>query len=144
MFFDKETYANRRLELIKKIGKGIIVLPGNGESARNFKANTYFFVQDSSFLYYTGINLPDLALILNCETGESILFGNEASLEHTIWMGPQELLKSKAHNVGIYKVFSFDELSNYIKEHFGKSKIHYLPPYRTSTTLLLSSIIGIT
>lgn len=53
MFFNKETYTSRRLELIKKTGKGIIILPGNGECARNFKANTYFFVQDSSFLYYT-------------------------------------------------------------------------------------------
>ncbi|MBO0356183.1 MULTISPECIES: aminopeptidase P family protein [Flavobacteriaceae] len=143
MFFDKETYVNRRSELIKKIGSGIIVLPGNSESARNFKANTYFFVQDSSFLYYMGINLPDLVLVLNCETGESILFGNEVSLEHTIWIGPQEPLRSKAYNVGVYKVLSFDKLSDYIKDYLNITKIHFLPPYRISTTLLLSNLVGL-
>lgn len=43
MFFNKETYTSRRLELIKKTGSGIIIiLPGNGECARNFKATTFF------------------------------------------------------------------------------------------------------
>lgn len=144
MSFDKDIYINRRLELIKKVGKGIIVLPGNSESARNFKANTYFFVQDSSFLYYTGLNnLPDLVLVMNCETGESILFGDEVSLEHTIWMGAQELLSEKAHKAGINNVYETSKLSNFIKEHLHKSKIHYLPPYRSSTTLLLSYLLGI-
>lgn len=141
MFFNKETYTSRRLELIKKTGKGIIILPGNGECARNFKANTYFFVQDSSFLYYTGINLPDLILVLNCETGESILFGNEASFDHKIWMGHQESLKDKAIKIGIISVLEVNKLFDYIKNYSVKSNIHYLPTYRSSTTIFLSQLL---
>ncbi|MNQ42857.1 Xaa-Pro aminopeptidase [compost metagenome] len=143
MYFDKETYTSRRSELIKKIGSGIIVLPGNAESARNFKANTYFFVQDSSFLYYTGINLPDLTLVLNCETGESVLFGNEASIDHTIWMGAQESLKDKAIKIGISSVLEEKKLFDYIKNHAVKSTVHYLPAYRSSTMILLSQLLEI-
>lgn len=141
MGLDKGIYINRRLELIKKVGKGIILLLGNVESARNFKANTYFFVQDSSFLYYTGLNLPHLVLVLNCDTGASILFGDEASLEHTIWMGTQESIKEKASNIGIDNVFEANRLPKFIKEHLNKSKIHYLPTYRSSTSIFLSNLL---
>jgi Xaa-Pro aminopeptidase len=140
MIFKKETYISRRIELLKKVGKGIIVLPGNTESPRNFKANTYFFVQDSSFLYYTGINEPNLVLVLNCDTGESIIFGDEASLEHNIWMGSKMTLQEVCKNVGINNVFALNKLFPYCS--LSSLKIHYLPPYRSETIIFLSKLLG--
>ncbi|MGM5470169.1 aminopeptidase P family protein [Flavobacteriaceae bacterium LMO-SS05] len=142
MFFDKATYISRRLELIKKLGSGIIIIPGNAESARNFKANTYFFSQDSTFLYYTGINQPDLTLVLDCDSGTSLLFGDEATIDHTIWMGPQESLKDTALKVGISKVLGVKKLYSYIKDCGVKSNIHYLPIYQPSTLLFMSDLLG--
>jgi len=56
IMFPAKTYINRREELRKKIKNGIILLPGNTETAINYPSNTYYFRQDSSFLYYLGID----------------------------------------------------------------------------------------
>ena len=56
--FAPEVYIARRKQLKKKIGKGTILLLGNEESSINFKDNWYPFRQDSTFLYYTGIDIP--------------------------------------------------------------------------------------
>ena len=75
--FSKEIYKQRRDVLRSKVGKGVILLPGNGESPSNYPNNTFHFRQDSTFLYYFGQNHPDLAGVIDCESGEEILFGND-------------------------------------------------------------------
>ena len=53
--FSKEVYINRRAELKKLVGSGIVVLFGNNESPCNYPANSYHPMrQDSTFLYYFG------------------------------------------------------------------------------------------
>ncbi|MEH6406980.1 MAG: aminopeptidase P N-terminal domain-containing protein, partial [Leeuwenhoekiella sp.] len=56
--FSAQTYSNRRKQLKDKLQHGILLFPGNGESGMNYKDNWYPFRQDSTFLYYTGINIP--------------------------------------------------------------------------------------
>ena len=56
--FKKETYIARREQLRKDVGRGIIILPGNHEAPCNYKDNTYWFRQDSTFLYFFGQGLP--------------------------------------------------------------------------------------
>ena len=58
--FSAKTYAARRNMLRTKIGSGIILLPGNSLSPNNYPNNAYYFRQDSSFLYYFGLNIPCL------------------------------------------------------------------------------------
>ena len=53
--FKKETYIARREQLRKDVGHGIIILPGNHEAPCNYKDNTYWFRQDSTFLYFFGL-----------------------------------------------------------------------------------------
>ena len=54
--FSKETYIRRRTELKKLVQSGVIVIFGNNESPCNFPNNGYYpFRQDSSFLYYFGV-----------------------------------------------------------------------------------------
>ena len=57
--FEKAVYVRRREQLMQKLS-GQILLCGNEESSINFKANHYPFRQDSTFLYYIGINQPYL------------------------------------------------------------------------------------
>ena len=53
--FSKETYIQRRAELKKLVGQGVIILFGNNEAPANYPANSYAQMrQDSSFLYYFG------------------------------------------------------------------------------------------
>jgi len=85
--FSASTYQQRRHDLAALIPSGLIFLPGNREAPMNYTDNTYPFRQDSNFRYFAGHNLPDLALTIDGETGESRLWGNDISLDHIVWMG---------------------------------------------------------
>ena len=65
--FQKKTYAERRKVLKEKVGKGLILLFGNEESPMNYTDNTYHFRQDSTFLYYFGIQRPGLAALIDID-----------------------------------------------------------------------------
>jgi hypothetical protein len=69
MMFSKETYCRRRVELQRRIDGGLLLFLGNGESPMNYADNCYPFRQDSSFLYYFGLNQPDLAAVIDVDEG---------------------------------------------------------------------------
>ena len=54
---------------------------GNRESGINFKDNWYPFRQDSTFLYYFGVNLPGLYAIIDVDNDEEIIFGDELTIK---------------------------------------------------------------
>ena len=87
--FDKSVYVDRRNRLRSLIGDGVAVFIGNNESPMNYKDNTYHFRQDSSFLYFFGLDQPGLSGVIDLESGEDILFGNDISIDDIIWMGEQ-------------------------------------------------------
>ncbi len=62
--FDKQVYIDRRNELKKYFKNGILLFLGNDESAMNYADNTYKFRQDSSFLYYFGLDVPNMIGVL--------------------------------------------------------------------------------
>jgi Xaa-Pro aminopeptidase len=123
--FSAETYLERRKILAEKVGKGVIWFPGNRESSVNFKDNWYPFRQDSTFLYYGGLNLPDLDLVIDASTGESTLYGDELSIEDIIWTGPLPTVHELAEKVGISKVKPLSDLRADLE-----GVVHHLPPYR--------------
>ena len=63
--FNRETYTNRRLKLKKQIPDGLILLPGNVDSPMNYADNTYHFRQDSSFIYFFGLDFQNLAGVID-------------------------------------------------------------------------------
>ncbi|MBW1655642.1 aminopeptidase P family protein [Flavobacterium quisquiliarum] len=142
--FSRETYINRRQVLKKAMGSGLIILPGNEEVGMNYRDNIYHFRQDSSFLYYAGIDRPSLFLIIDIDADLEILFGDNLTIEQTVWVGPQDSLNSDAEKTGITTVqpLSFVEavLKNAVQQ---KRAIHFLPPYRAAITLKLSSWLDI-
>jgi len=95
-------------------------------------------------LYYFGLDFQNLAGIMDVESGEDILFGNDVSIEDIIWMGPQISLKEKSSKVGVIKVQHFKNLQlNIEKAILAGRKIHFLPPYRAENKLLLNELTGI-
>ena len=58
--FDKNIYISRRKKLKELVGDGLILIIGNSESPMSYADNAYNFIQDSTFLYYFGLNSPDL------------------------------------------------------------------------------------
>ncbi|MGR3812188.1 aminopeptidase P family protein [Jiulongibacter sp. NS-SX5] len=138
--FSKETYIKRRARLKELVGSGIIFLPGNNEASLNYADNHYRFRQDSTFLYYFGLNEAGLNAAIDCDSREEILFGNEFTVEDIIWIGQQEGLKSKSEKVGISDLRPSNSVIDFIAAAKGR-KVHYLPPYRADILNTLSDLL---
>ena len=144
--FSKETYSNRRAELARKMqesgSKGLLLLPGHGEAPANYANNAYHFRQDSTFLYYFGLALPDLVATIDIDTGEATLFGDDFTVEDIIWMGPQPRVAELGTRIGVSKTAPAAALAETVAQATAKGReIHILPPYRAQTKLLLSSLL---
>ena len=63
VMFDKQIYIARRQKLKQQLGKGLLLFLGNEESSMNYKDNWYHFRQDSSFLYFFGLDKAGLAAV---------------------------------------------------------------------------------
>ena len=136
--FKKEIYAQRRAVLQKNINSGIVLLMGNEETGMNYKDNTYRFRQDSTFLYYLGIDVPHLAAIIDVDENKTILFGDDLSIDYVVWMGAQPTMAEQTARTGAQAHQPFSEIKNYLSEAKSKGRdIHFLPPYRTENMLLL-------
>jgi Xaa-Pro aminopeptidase len=167
--FESKIYQDRRAELVRKMNgggsghggtnsgggsastgrhtsggdRGLILLPGLTESPINYPGNTYRFRQDSSFLYFIGLALPDLAAVIDTETGETTLFGDDFTIDDIIWMGPQPRIAELAAQVGISKTAPRAELINTIAAAEKKGRtVHFLPPYRAEIKTLIISMLS--
>src|SRR5699024_11601175 len=114
--FSKETYQNRRAELQKNISGGVLLFLGNIENPMNFADNPFPFRQDSSFLYYFGIQQPKLAAIIDVDQEDTIVYGDELNIDEIVWMGIQETIKAKAEKSGVEKTKSFAQLAEDLKK----------------------------
>lgn len=142
--FSKEVYVNRRNALKAKMNSGVLLFLGTSEAAVNYPGNTYRYRQDSNFNYFFGLTDPDLAAIIDLESGEEIIFGNDVDIDDIIWMGPQPFIKDKAESVGVSKSFPFAELEKYLSDAKAKGrKVHFLPPYRNHNKILLNKMLGV-
>ena len=138
--FKASIYKNRRSALAAKLDEGIILLLGNNDSPMNYRDNIYPFRQDSNFLYLIGIDQPELAAIIDVETGKTTLFGDDLPIDYIIWMGQQTPMADLAEASGIEDVRPVKELPDFLKK---QKKIHYLPPYRGENVIRFSQLLGI-
>jgi Xaa-Pro aminopeptidase len=142
--FSSEVYITRRNKLKKSVKSGILLFPGNNEAACNYRANTYAFRQDSTFLYLFGLDEPDMFGMIDVDSNQDFIFGNDLEMEDIIWSGPQPKLSEKALKVGVGKTFSVASLSSILSEAIQKGrKIHFISPYRAETSIILESLLGI-
>ncbi len=142
--FDKKTYIQRREKLKKQIGSGVILLLGNEESPMNYPANTFNFRQDSSFLYFFGLDFPGLAAIIDVDNNEETIFGYDFTVDDIVWMGPQEKLIDQANKVGVAKAEPTEKLNDKIKEAIKRGRrVHFLPQYRHDNIIKIEKLTGI-
>lgn len=142
--FNREIYIQRREELINKVESGIILMPGNDEVPMNYASNPYYFRQDSTFLYYFGLDSPGLSGVIDVDENDCILFGDDPGLDDIIWMGPQESLTDQAAEVGIENVSPSRNLENVLKKAIKDDRtVHFLPPYREEQTAKYASTLYI-
>ncbi len=144
MTFPASTYTQRRKGLIAQLDKGLILLLGNDEAGMNYGANTYFYRQDSTFLYYCGIDQAGLAAIIDIESGETTIYGDELSIDDIVWVGQQATIRDKAAKAGITAVQPAAKLADALKSAQSKGRaVHYLPPYRGEHQLKYWDLLGI-
>jgi Xaa-Pro aminopeptidase len=140
--FESKIYIQRRATLKNKFKSGLLLFLGNDESPMNYAGNTYDFRQDSSFLYYFGLSLPNLVGIIDIDENKEYLFGYEYTLSDIVWMGKQPSLSQLAERIGV----EFSEPISNIKKFLLKKiksgiKVHFLPLYRGEQKLKLAEML---
>jgi Xaa-Pro aminopeptidase len=141
--FAKEVYWERRKMLRELVGEGLILFPGNDESSMNYRANTYHYRQDSSFLYFFGINKPGLYGVCDVDAGTDILYGNDFDIDDIIWMGEQPSVRELSAEIAADSSAPLKNLEILLKQAIQSGrKIHLLPSYRGDQVLALSKILG--
>ena len=143
--FDKQTYGNRRARLRSLVNDGIIIIFGNNESPCNYPSNGYYpFRQDSSFLYYFGLNRDGLVGVIDIDNNSETVFGNDIDIEDIVWYGSVDSVHDLAAQVGVEHTAPMRALKNTCNEALRqKRRIHFLPPYRHDIKIQIFDLLGI-
>lgn len=143
--FAKEVYVRRRETLIQKMREagesGLILFLGNVDAPAQYKDNCYKWRQDSTWLYYMGLDEPRMAALLSIDSGNQAIFADDVDIDDIIWMGPQESVASKAASVGIYKSAPYDNLSIWLEQNLKGRKVHVIPPSRYYNAMKLQELL---
>jgi Xaa-Pro aminopeptidase len=142
--FNKEVYRNRREKLRADMKDGLLLFVGNDEASYNYPANTYAFRQDSNFLYFFGLSIPNMVGVMDVDAGKDYIFGNDVDIDDIIWMGPQPSVKDLASKVDVDNTANMGSLNDFITEAIKAGrKIHFVPTYRGEQKLKISKYLGV-
>jgi Xaa-Pro aminopeptidase len=144
--FPSDTYTRRRRALLdaEEPSSGIVLLLGNEPAAMNYRGNPYPFRQDSTFLYYFGLDEPGLDGIIDLDAGTSTLYGDDPSLDDVVWMGERPSMQEYASRAGIEQVRSQSDLGDDIEAALEQGRpVHFLPPYRARHAQRLEALVGV-
>ena len=129
--FKKETYINRRKQLKSQFDSGILLFLGNEESSMNYLDNTYRYRQDSSFLYYFGLDYPGLVGIIDLDNDKDYIFGDDLTIDHIVWMGSQPTIAERSEKAGIENTGPMSQMLDFLQSAKQKRRtILFLPSYR--------------
>ncbi|MGB7294622.1 MAG: aminopeptidase P family protein [Candidatus Aminicenantales bacterium] len=142
--FESTVYIQRRKLLKNRMKSGLLLFLGNEESPMNYPGNTYPFRQDSSFLYFFGLDTPGLAAVIDVDARTETIFGDDITLEDVIWMGELPAIKERAAAVGIKRTSPLARLDETVAQARKKGRpVHFLPAYRPETWARLSDLLNI-
>ncbi len=153
--FPKETYRARRSALRTLLGAsggsyggpdsgsdGLVFLPGNGDSPRNYRDNAYPFRQDSTFLYLFGLSVQGLDALVDLASGEATLYGDDARMDDIIWTGPLPTMAEMSDMAGAERSASAALLARDLAAARAAGRtVHFLPPYSDAVRLRLSALL---
>lgn len=148
--FSKEVYARRRQTLVAKMAdsaaegkRGIALFIGNTEAPAQYKDNCYKFRQDSTWLYFFGIDQPLYAAIIDLDNGNETIFANDVEIGDIIWMGSQPSVASVAASVGVEKSAPYTDLNAAVAKVLAEGRpVHFVKPSRYYNTMKIASLLG--
>ncbi|MBO5499748.1 MAG: aminopeptidase P family protein [Bacteroidales bacterium] len=148
--FEANVYINRRRVLLEQMAsrtvegnRGIAIFLGNVDAPTNYRGNDYKFRQDSSFIYYWGIDEPWFAAVLDLDSGDECLYGNDVDIDDIIWMGPQPTVASKGEAIGCSRTLPLDEFDKAVTNAVAAGRqVHFLPPARYYNQMKLAELTG--
>ena len=145
--FAKNVYVRRRKTLLQKMRQagadGIILFVGNAEAPAQYKDNCYKWRQDSTWLYYMGLDDPMYAAVLDIDSGKETIYADDVEIGDIIWMGPQPTVASKAALVGVADSAPYAKVDKDVKAALKAGrKVHYIAPSRYFNTLRLMQMLG--
>ncbi|MHC4569931.1 MAG: aminopeptidase P N-terminal domain-containing protein, partial [Planctomycetota bacterium] len=142
--FEPNVYIDRRRRLRSDIGSGLILFLGNELSPVNYPDNQYPLRQDSSFLYFFGLDDPGLAAVIDADQGAECVFGDDLTVDDIIWTGPQPPLQEKCQAAGISETAPLDQLQIVLERAVAQGRqIHFLPQYRPENVLKIQQLLAI-
>jgi Xaa-Pro aminopeptidase len=139
--FNSKIYKARRDKLRRSMNGKYMLFLGHLEVPKNYTDNCYDYRQNSSFLYFAGLQIPGMALLMTPK--EDILFGYKPSVDDIIWTGPLPTLEELGLQVGIENVKPISELPGELAVIKSKNvKLHYLPLYQGENILDFCKILN--
>lgn len=141
--FAPHVYIERRNKLKKALNSGLALFIGHDDTPINYAANVYPFRQDSSFLYFFGLDQPGLSAVLDLDQDRETIFGLDPTTEEIMWTGPRETLVDRAARAGVGSMAAPEDLAVILAQAqtAGRS-IHYLPPYRAAIQDRLGQVLN--
>jgi Xaa-Pro aminopeptidase len=148
--FDKSVYVRRRKTLLARMAdsaaegsRGIALFTGNAEAPAQYKDNCYKFRQDSTWLYFFGIDEPMFAAVIDLDNGEETIFADDVEIGDIIWMGPQPSVASKAELAGVANSAPYKALDAVVAKAVSSGRpVHFVAPSRYYNTMKLAGLMG--
>ena len=149
--FSKDVYISRRRTLLDKMSqsapqgsRGIALFIGNVEAPAQYRDNCYKFRQDSTWLYFFGLDEPRFAAIMDLDSGDETVYADDFGIDDIIWMGPQPSVKSLAGSVGVAASAPYSALDAAVAAAKAQGRpVHFVPASRYATAMKLSSLLGL-
>jgi Xaa-Pro aminopeptidase len=144
LMFDQKVYIDRRNGLQRQFRDGLLLFVGNADAPMNYAANAYHFRQDSTFLYYWGVDDPDLVAVLDVDTGRQTIYGDDFTVDDVVWRGPQPTIAERAARAGVAETAPLADLPRTLSEAVRAGRnVRFLPQYRADNAQLLERLLGI-
>ena len=142
--FPAQTYVDRRNRLTARLSGGLLLFLGNDESAMNYAANTFHFRQDSTFLYFFGVDQPGWAALVDLDEGRTTLFADDLTLDDIVWTGVLPTVAELAAGGGVTETRPAAALASVVKDATARGRaVRFLPPYRPENRIKLFALLGV-
>ena len=142
--FSKDVYVARRTELRRLMQHGLLIVFGHNDAPANYPGNVYVHRQDSSFLYYFGLERTGLVGVIDVDNDTEYVLGDDIDINDIVWFGYVPSVSELAASVGVTHSGPMAQLAQLVaRAKAGRQAIHYLPPCRHDLMIQVADLLGI-